>query len=200
MSTSLAWSSGRVSLLVHCSVPSAGDSRHPSSRKLSCNCTLPGFSSSVTPSILRSGSETGGKSTTVVSLSGGGDSTVEPHRRFVVPGYRRSALESVFSLVVALVMTVGVQGAPSSQDTFEDVPQTLSGGEKGHRIQKPKSGKAESCTRKCVPTCVRGGAGAPARALSMSKGVKTASLSFTSLHMRIDLLSGGYCNFSILCN
>ncbi|KAG0567029.1 hypothetical protein KC19_7G105200 [Ceratodon purpureus] len=126
MSTSLAWSSGRVSLLVHCSVPSAGDSRHPSSRKLSCNCTLPGFSSSVTPSILRSGSETGGKSTTVVSLSGGGDSTVEPHRRFVVPGYRRSALESVFSLVVALVMTVGVQGAPSSQDTFEDVPQTLS--------------------------------------------------------------------------
>lgn len=35
------------------------------------------------------------------------------------------------------------------------------GGDKGQRIQKPKSAKAEGCTRKCVSTCIRGGAGAP---------------------------------------
>lgn len=38
-----------------------------------------------------------------------------------------SMLRSVLSIVVALVMTIGIQGAPSSRDTFEDVPQTLSG-------------------------------------------------------------------------
>lgn len=29
------------------------------------------------------------------------------------------------------------------------------------RIQRPKSTKAESCTIKCVTTCIRGGAGSP---------------------------------------
>ncbi|KAH9308020.1 hypothetical protein KI387_035931, partial [Taxus chinensis] len=33
--------------------------------------------------------------------------------------------------------------------------------DKGPRIQKPKSKKAESCTTKCVVTCIRGGAGSP---------------------------------------
>ncbi len=37
----------------------------------------------------------------------------------------------------------------------------LAGADKAHRIQRPKSAKAESCTRKCVSTCIRGGAGAP---------------------------------------
>jgi hypothetical protein len=56
-----------------------------------------------------------------------------------------------------------------SRETFSNIPQTLSGecitGEqdckKRGRIQKPKSRKAESCTIKCVTTCIRGGGGSP---------------------------------------
>ncbi|MCL7024154.1 hypothetical protein MKW94_030177 [Papaver nudicaule] len=56
-----------------------------------------------------------------------------------------------------------------SSTTFENIPQMLSstdgddenGNKKGGRIQKPKSRKAETCTSKCVTTCVRGGYGAP---------------------------------------
>ncbi|XP_026403884.1 uncharacterized protein LOC113299137 isoform X2 [Papaver somniferum] len=52
--------------------------------------------------------------------------------------------------------------------TMENIPQMLSStdgeddnGKRKGRIQKPKSRKAESCTSKCVTTCVRGGYGAP---------------------------------------
>lgn len=58
-------------------------------------------------------------------------------------------------LVVALSVAVG-SSSPQSGETFEDVPQTLSGGDgKTKRIQRPKSRAAEDCTRKCVATCVR---------------------------------------------
>ncbi|KAJ8628815.1 hypothetical protein MRB53_022138 [Persea americana] len=47
-------------------------------------------------------------------------------------------------------------------DTLSNIPQTLSGDDgKPSRIQRPKSRKAESCTVKCVTTCIRGGAGSP---------------------------------------
>lgn len=36
-------------------------------------------------------------------------------------------LQSFLSLVLAVAMASGIQGAPSSRDTFENVPQTLSG-------------------------------------------------------------------------
>ncbi|KAK1317711.1 hypothetical protein QJS10_CPA05g02498 [Acorus calamus] len=63
----------------------------------------------------------------------------------------------------------------SSTDTLSNVPQTLSGGGRvllpyvsfrddpggPTRIQRPKSRRAESCTVKCVTTCIRGGAGSP---------------------------------------
>lgn len=120
MSTSLTWSVGRVSLLLHCSVPSSTLPRHPPRRELSCTCTiLPGFST------LRSGAESRRKSTEFVAqVSGSQRSKVEPLGKFNV---ERTGVQSVLSLVVVLAMTFGVQGAPSSQDTFEDVPQTLSG-------------------------------------------------------------------------
>ncbi|XP_073116782.1 uncharacterized protein [Elaeis guineensis] len=52
--------------------------------------------------------------------------------------------------------------ALQSPETLLDVPQTLSGTDgKQARIQRPKSTKAESCTIKCVTTCIRGGAGSP---------------------------------------
>ncbi|GJY21455.1 hypothetical protein Tco_0394021 [Tanacetum coccineum] len=58
---------------------------------------------------------------------------------------------------------------PDAAETFSNIPQTLSGeceqGQDGDckkaRIQKPKSRKAESCTIKCVTTCIRGGGGSP---------------------------------------
>lgn len=52
-------------------------------------------------------------------------------------------------------------------ETLSNIPQTLSGmcveGKdcRKARIQKPKSRKAESCTIKCVTTCIRGGDGSP---------------------------------------
>ncbi|KAL8259210.1 hypothetical protein R6Q59_027163 [Mikania micrantha] len=58
---------------------------------------------------------------------------------------------------------------PDAAETLSNIPQTLSGdcvqGQSGDckkpRIQKPKSRKAESCTLKCVTTCIRGGDGSP---------------------------------------
>lgn len=70
-----------------------------------------------------------------------------------------------------LLSTVGVNAAEiqSQQDTetLSNIPQTLSGecvlakDCKKARIQKPKSRQAESCTIKCVTTCIRGGEGSP---------------------------------------
>ncbi|KAI3497416.1 hypothetical protein L1887_40010 [Cichorium endivia] len=58
---------------------------------------------------------------------------------------------------------------PDAAETLSNIPQTLSGdcvqGQDGDckkaRIQKPKSRQAESCTIKCVTTCIRGGDGSP---------------------------------------
>ncbi|XP_020582626.1 uncharacterized protein LOC110026141 [Phalaenopsis equestris] len=48
------------------------------------------------------------------------------------------------------------------EETLANIPQTLSGEDaKQARIQRPRSKKAESCTAKCVGTCIRGGAGSP---------------------------------------
>lgn len=62
------------------------------------------------------------------------------------------------------------QQQQAETETLSNIPQTLSGGEcasvspkdcKKARIQRPKSRKAESCTIKCVTTCIRGGEGSP---------------------------------------
>ncbi|EEF48693.1 uncharacterized protein LOC8259931 [Ricinus communis] len=63
--------------------------------------------------------------------------------------------------------------APQQQDaetTLSNIPPTLSSecasssankDCKRPRIQRPKSRKAESCTLKCLTTCIRGGEGSP---------------------------------------
>ncbi|XP_011031275.1 PREDICTED: uncharacterized protein LOC105130451 [Populus euphratica] len=77
--------------------------------------------------------------------------------------------------VLASAATGASAEAPQQQqqaetETLSNIPQTLSGGEcasvspkdcKKARIQRPKSRKAESCTIKCVATCIRGGEGSP---------------------------------------
>ena len=70
--------------------------------------------------------------------------------------------------VLASAATVGLAIESSEQgDTLANIPQTLSGecilpnDCKTARIQKPKSRQAESCTIKCVTTCIRGGEGSP---------------------------------------
>ena len=131
--TSLTSSLGhRVVLVFHDAIsfsgPSFASSWHqPSRRKLSCNCTLPTSSRSATPSILPS---------THDSLHSAPETEItkavdllqrDPPRTSIVHGHQLNASQSVMSLIVALAMTIGIQGAPSSRDTFEDVPQTLSG-------------------------------------------------------------------------
>ena len=70
--------------------------------------------------------------------------------------------------VLASAATVGLAvESPEQGDTLSNIPQTLSGecilpkDCKKARIQRPKSRKAESCTIKCVTTCIRGGEGSP---------------------------------------
>lgn len=75
-------------------------------------------------------------------------------------------------LVAAVVISSATGGvraieAPQESETLSNIPQTLSGecalpkDCKKARIQRPKSRKAESCTIKCVTTCIRGGEGSP---------------------------------------
>ena len=75
-------------------------------------------------------------------------------------------------LVAAVVISSAAGGvraieAPQESETLSNIPQTLSGecalpkDCKKARIQRPKSRKAESCTIKCVTTCIRGGEGSP---------------------------------------
>lgn len=135
--SSLTWSIGSVTLVFHCAIPSSRHSRssslQPFCRMLSCNCTLPRLPTSATPKILQSTTDSlhsgpEPKRRIVISSSGSESSSVQQDQKSpTFHDHHRSVLQSVLSLVVALTMTIGIQGAPSSRDTFEDVPQTLSG-------------------------------------------------------------------------
>ncbi|KAJ4725459.1 Mitochondrial import inner membrane translocase subunit tim-10 isoform 1 [Melia azedarach] len=71
----------------------------------------------------------------------------------------------------AIVIAAAASGAEAplqdEGETLSNIPQELSGecavakDCKKPRIQRPKSRKAESCTIKCVTTCIRGGDGSP---------------------------------------
>ncbi|XP_038993306.1 uncharacterized protein LOC120117033 [Hibiscus syriacus] len=82
---------------------------------------------------------------------------------------RRCILASSFLAASASVLVPAAAPAEVPQDleTLSNIPQTLSGecsstkDCKKPRIQRPKSRKAESCTIKCVTTCIRGGDGSP---------------------------------------
>ncbi|XP_043710347.1 uncharacterized protein LOC122659282 [Telopea speciosissima] len=87
-----------------------------------------------------------------------------------------SSLNQPIALIIVAVMVFSTAAAtatkpppsqPPSEETLSNIPQMLSGecaspiDCKKARIQRPKSRKAESCTIKCVTTCIRGGAGSP---------------------------------------
>lgn len=71
--------------------------------------------------------------------------------------------------VIAATSTAAMSSLAAEIDieTLSNVPQTLSGecvlltDCKKAKIQRPKSTKAESCTIKCVATCIQGGQGSP---------------------------------------
>ncbi|MED6124490.1 hypothetical protein PIB30_059381 [Stylosanthes scabra] len=71
------------------------------------------------------------------------------------------------SAVMTSVAMAALDVIREPAETLSNIPQTLSGecvAEKDckkARIQRPKSRKAESCTIKCVTTCIRGGDGSP---------------------------------------
>ncbi|CAM6102728.1 unnamed protein product [Calypogeia fissa] len=75
-------------------------------------------------------------------------------------GLGRCAIQISALLVLANALHSDI-ALPDPYDTFENVPQDISGGEERKRIQRPKSKKAERCTQKCLGTCIRGGAGSP---------------------------------------
>lgn len=73
-----------------------------------------------------------------------------------------------FLTAAAVIGSIATANAIYEQEeTLSNIPQTLSGDCisaqdcKKTKIQKPKSRKAESCTVKCVTTCIRGGEGSP---------------------------------------
>lgn len=81
---------------------------------------------------------------------------------------RRCHLASSFLAAAALMVSAaGAAEVPQDSETLSNIPQTLSGecasskDCKKPRIQRPKSRKAESCTTKCLATCIRGGVGSP---------------------------------------
>lgn len=94
-------------------------------------------------------------------------------RTWVNIGRRSLAFASVAGLAVSLSLLLPTAASlaeleqePESE-TLSNIPQELSGecptpkDCRKPRIQQPKSRKAESCTTKCVTTCIRGGDGSP---------------------------------------
>ncbi|KAF3667038.1 putative actin-like [Capsicum annuum] len=91
--------------------------------------------------------------------------------------WRKPITAAILAAAAACAVIVAVNGAVAAEvetqqetlgETFLNVPQLLSGdcvdGQKDckkARIQRPKSRQAESCTVKCVNTCIRGGSGSP---------------------------------------
>ncbi|MCD7446545.1 hypothetical protein HAX54_009228 [Datura stramonium] len=92
---------------------------------------------------------------------------------------RKPITAAILAAAAACALIVAVNGAEAMAaqletqqeilgETLSNIPQTLSGdcvdGQKDckkARIQRPKSRQAETCTVKCVNTCIRGGSGSP---------------------------------------
>ncbi|KAK6127360.1 hypothetical protein DH2020_038903 [Rehmannia glutinosa] len=93
-----------------------------------------------------------------------------------LPSTRSTAGHSIAAAVAAvgfaaLVFSAGaieVAAPAQPEETLSNIPQTLSSEctpeqncKKRYKIQRPKSRKAETCTGKCVTTCIQGGFGSP---------------------------------------
>ncbi|KAI9087289.1 hypothetical protein K1719_030759 [Acacia pycnantha] len=88
--------------------------------------------------------------------------------RSAVSGRRISIVSMVSSAAAAAIACACAYAQePPQPETLSNIPQTLSGecpspGDcRKQKIQRPKSRKAESCTSKCVTTCIQGGNGSP---------------------------------------
>jgi len=92
-------------------------------------------------------------------------------RRSITCKFESVRLSRACSVALTTLLTtaavIASVAAADEPETLSNIPQTLSGectlpkDCKKARIQKPKSRKAESCTIKCVTTCIRGGDGSP---------------------------------------
>ncbi|KAJ0985218.1 hypothetical protein J5N97_003574 [Dioscorea zingiberensis] len=90
------------------------------------------------------------------------DSKIARRRRIMMSEMvTRTSLSPVPALL-AVAVVIFSSSSSTLDETLSNVPQTLSGDDgRKARIQRPKSRQAESCTIKCVTTCIRGGAGSP---------------------------------------
>ncbi|RDY13250.1 hypothetical protein CR513_01863, partial [Mucuna pruriens] len=99
-------------------------------------------------------------------LSGSGRRSVTCNCKFQSVRLSRACSVTLTTLLTTAAVIASVAAA-DEQEILSNIPQTLSGectlpeNCKKARIQKPKSRKAESCTTKCVTTCIRGGEGSP---------------------------------------
>ncbi|XAR49773.1 hypothetical protein NMG60_11003906 [Bertholletia excelsa] len=86
----------------------------------------------------------------------------------------RGLTATAAAIMLSLMGTNGMEllNQQPPPETLSDIPQMLSSEcsssapgqedcKKKARIQRPKSKQAESCTVKCVTTCIRGGLGSP---------------------------------------
>ncbi|CAJ1954902.1 unnamed protein product [Sphenostylis stenocarpa] len=86
--------------------------------------------------------------------------------KFQSARFSRACSVALTTLLTTAAVIASVAAVDES-DTLSNIPQTLSGectlpkDCKKTRIQRPKSRNAESCTIKCVTTCIRGGEGSP---------------------------------------
>ncbi|XP_073026468.1 uncharacterized protein [Primulina eburnea] len=80
----------------------------------------------------------------------------------ISPAHKRATIAAAATAALLLSGAIG-------DETLSNVPQTLSSEcvleqqdcKKSVRIQRPRSRKAETCTIKCVGTCIQGGFGSP---------------------------------------
>ncbi|KAK6151291.1 hypothetical protein DH2020_013926 [Rehmannia glutinosa] len=104
------------------------------------------------------------------------NSTITQKTPISLPSTRITAGHSIAVAVAAvgfatLVFSAGaieVAAPAQPEETLSNIPQTLSSEctpeqncKKRYKIQRPKSRKAETCTGKCVTTCIQGGFGSP---------------------------------------
>ncbi|XP_060176507.1 uncharacterized protein LOC132606859 isoform X2 [Lycium barbarum] len=135
----------------------------------------------------------------------------EKQTRVSATSKARTPIITAAILAAAAAVIVAVNGADAvavaaksetqqeiiGEETFSNVPQTLSGdcsdGQKEcnkARIQRPKSRQAETCTVKCVNTCIRGGSGSPGEGpLNVRRRIKTH---------RVLIAEEIFCNFKIV--
>lgn len=103
--------------------------------------------------------------------------TREIQQVYSVPLHQKLVLTAIQSLAVVLISTSApaalaklpppIDSIEAEEDFFQTAPESLSSTDESATKENPNLGKllegngVQTCTRKCVPTCIRGGQGAP---------------------------------------